>query len=117
MLFSCSEYEARNYGSVSPKMPAVLDIESHAGRFLRGVLFDTLTWYKNKHLYEQDNQTTKNGQILPHPGFQRSMMSKPGNVPDILKHEGFMAVVRKWHRKLGKVCRSTGNISCISQLV
>lgn len=110
MLFSCSEYEARNYGRISPKMSAVFNIESLAGRFLRGVLFDTLTWYKNKHIYEQDNQTTKNGQILSHPGFQRSMMSKPGNVPDILKHEGFMAVVRKWHRKLSKVCYSPGSI-------
>ncbi|KXN87957.1 THO complex subunit 2 [Leucoagaricus sp. SymC.cos] len=83
VLFSCSEYEARNYG-----------------RFLRGILTDTLAWFRDKHLYEQDNQTTKNGQVIHHPGFQRSLAK--GSTNDVLRHDGLMTIVRKWHRKLLK---------------
>lgn len=73
------------------------------GRFLRGILTDSYSWYKDKQLYEQDNQTIRNGQVVYHPGFQRSLANKPG-VQDVLKHDGLMTIVRKWHRKLGKVC-------------
>ncbi|KAJ3574543.1 hypothetical protein NP233_g1708 [Leucocoprinus birnbaumii] len=82
VLFSCSEYEARNYGKFRQKD------------------------YQDKNLYEQDNQTTKNGQIVPHPGFQRSfgnILNRSGNASDtMLKHEGIVTIVRKWHRKLAK---------------
>lgn len=99
VLFSCSEYEARNYGRPLVHLKEQ-DVYAPTGRFLRGIMTDLYSWFKDKQLYEQDNQINRNNQTLCHPGFKRNFTNKPN---DVLKHEALQTVVRKWHRKLGKV--------------
>jgi THO complex subunit 2 len=99
VLFSCSEYEARNYGKHNVYLKGQ-GLYTPVGRFLRGIMTDLYSWFKDKQLYEQDNQITQNNQTFCHPGFQRSFTNKPN---DVLKHERLQTVVRKWHRKLAKV--------------
>ncbi|KAJ7667690.1 transcription factor/nuclear export subunit protein 2-domain-containing protein [Mycena polygramma] len=95
VLFSCSEYEARNYG-----------------RFLRGVLADLAKWYGDQAQYNSDNQTATRGTVVYHPGFVQKWTSKPIDQSDQLEWgTAFRRVVRKWHAKLAKCfveCIGTG---------
>ncbi|KAM6495643.1 Transcription factor/nuclear export subunit protein 2 domain containing protein [Amanita muscaria] len=95
VLFSCSEYEARNYG-----------------RFLLGILTDLHKWNLDEQLYSQDNRTKVGGKTIHHPGFQRVWSyNNPVPVDNVLKWVAFQQILRKWHRKLGKCfieCIQTG---------
>ncbi|RDB20480.1 THO complex subunit 2 [Hypsizygus marmoreus] len=94
VLFSCSEYEAHNYG-----------------RFLLGVLSDLYKWHQDEQLYHADNRTTIRGKVVFHPGFQRTWTNKPVVESALLDFAGFRMILRKWHRKLAKCfaeCIQTG---------
>ncbi|KAJ7755620.1 transcription factor/nuclear export subunit protein 2-domain-containing protein [Mycena maculata] len=96
VLFSCSEYEARNYG-----------------RFLRGVLADLAKWHSDQTQYTTDSQTVNRGGVVYHPGFLQKWTSKPTTVQADQMEWGtaFRKVVRKWHRTLSKCfieCIKTG---------
>ncbi|KAF8165073.1 transcription factor/nuclear export subunit protein 2-domain-containing protein [Crassisporium funariophilum] len=93
VIFSCSEYEARNYG-----------------RFLLSILRELLNWHLDESAYIQDNRTKIGGKSVFHPGLQKSF-SNNVNPDNILKWNGFQQVLRKWHRKLAKSfidCIQTG---------
>ncbi|KAK7061446.1 THO complex subunit 2 [Favolaschia claudopus] len=94
ILFSCSEYEARNYG-----------------RFLRGVLSDLLKWHGDQALYKSDSQTVTRGTTVYHPGFVQKYASKTAENDQLEWQTTFRRVVRKWHVKLSKCfadCIATG---------
>ena len=103
VLFSCSEYEARNYGKIS-----IIVLFSYCnddqGRFLLGVLMDLHKWNLDEQLYLQDNRTKIVGKTVHHPGFQRVWSyNTPIPSDNVLKWVAFQQILRKWHRKLGKV--------------
>ncbi|PIL37228.1 hypothetical protein GSI_00921 [Ganoderma sinense ZZ0214-1] len=86
VIFSCSEYEARNYG-----------------RFLHGVLTDIQKWYQDEQLFVQENRTKSGGTVTLLPGLQLRWTPKQVVAQeDLIKWSDFRQVVRKWHRKLGK---------------
>ncbi|KAI0722891.1 transcription factor/nuclear export subunit protein 2-domain-containing protein [Earliella scabrosa] len=87
VVFSCSEYEAQNYG-----------------RFLLGILTDISKWYKDEHLYMQENRTKFGGNTVWLPGMQLRFSATRGTVAqeDLISWNDYKQVVRKWHRKLGK---------------
>ncbi|KAI0254213.1 transcription factor/nuclear export subunit protein 2-domain-containing protein [Lactifluus subvellereus] len=86
VVFSCSEYEAKNYG-----------------RFLLGILTDLYKWFSDEASYEQDNRTKIGGKIHYLPGFQQSWSPKfPVEKTSLLTWHNFQQVLRKWHRKLFK---------------
>ncbi|TFY55341.1 hypothetical protein EVG20_g9356 [Dentipellis fragilis] len=86
VVFSCSEYEARNYG-----------------RFLLGILTDLYKWYQDEQVYMQDNRVKASGKAVWLPGFQRQWSFKENIEPSaILSWSNFQQVVKKWHRKLFK---------------
>ena len=75
------------------------------GRFLLGILTDLYKWFSDEALYEQDNRTKAGGKIHYLPGFQQVWSSKfPVEKTSILAWHNFQQVLRKWHRKLFKVC-------------
>ncbi|KAF9569407.1 hypothetical protein CPC08DRAFT_182366 [Agrocybe pediades] len=82
VLFSCSEYEARNYG-----------------RFLLGILRDLLNWHMDESAFLQDNRTKVSGKVVPLPGMQKIYNKAPGNREHMTWQE-FQKIVRKWYRKL-----------------
>ncbi|KAG6882988.1 hypothetical protein C0995_013326 [Termitomyces sp. Mi166 len=55
VLFSCSEYEAHNYG-----------------RFLLGILADMFNWYSDEVAYMVDNHTKVGGKTVYNPHLQRT---------------------------------------------
>ncbi|TBU49613.1 transcription factor/nuclear export subunit protein 2-domain-containing protein [Dichomitus squalens] len=86
VIFSCSEYEARNYG-----------------RFLLGVLTDIQKWSQDEQLFTQENRTKSGGAVTLLPGLQRRWTSKSVIAQeDLIKWSDFKTVVKKWHRKLCK---------------
>ncbi|KAI9512728.1 transcription factor/nuclear export subunit protein 2-domain-containing protein [Russula earlei] len=86
VVFSCSEYEAKNYG-----------------RFLLGILTDLYKWFSDEALYEQDNRSKVGGKVHYLPGFQQSLSPKfPVEKTSLLAWHNFQQVLRKWHRKLFK---------------
>ncbi|OSD04328.1 hypothetical protein PYCCODRAFT_1444038 [Trametes coccinea BRFM310] len=97
VVFSCSEYEARNYG-----------------RFLLGILTDLSKWFHDEQLFLQENRTKSGGNTVWLPGLLRRWPLKPQPVikqEDLINWEELKQVVRKWHRKLGKSlteCIETG---------
>ncbi|KAI9063149.1 hypothetical protein FKP32DRAFT_1651303 [Trametes sanguinea] len=97
VVFSCSEYEARNYG-----------------RFLLGILTDLSKWFHDEQLFLQENRTKSGGNTVWLPGLLRRWPLKPQPVieqKDLINHEELRQVVKKWHRKLGKSlteCIETG---------
>ncbi|KAF8138151.1 hypothetical protein EV363DRAFT_1292738 [Boletus edulis] len=97
VIFSCSEYEAKNYG-----------------RFLLGVLTDLWKWVQDEQLFAQDNRAKIGGRTVFLPGFQPRWTNKDlvNIVPeDLLSWSGFKQILRKWHRKLGRSlcnCIETG---------
>ncbi|KAJ3723327.1 transcription factor/nuclear export subunit protein 2-domain-containing protein [Lentinula raphanica] len=90
ILFSCSEYEARNYG-----------------RFLLGVLSDLHKWHSEEQTYNQDNRSKVGGKTVLHTGFQ-SQYRYPMPSENALKWSVFQKIVRKWHKKI-----SLAFIECI----
>ncbi|KAJ3922736.1 transcription factor/nuclear export subunit protein 2-domain-containing protein [Lentinula edodes] len=90
ILFSCSEYEARNYG-----------------RFLLGVLSDLHKWHSEEQTYIQDNRSKIGGKAVLHTGFQ-SQYRLPMHPENHLKWNVFQKIVRKWHKKI-----SLAFIDCI----
>ncbi|KAG1857214.1 transcription factor/nuclear export subunit protein 2-domain-containing protein [Suillus tomentosus] len=88
VVFSCSEYEAKNYG-----------------RFLLGILTDLWKWAQDEQLFFIENRTKVGGKTILLPGFQHRWSSKDhaSIVPDdLLSWTGFKQILRKWHRKLGR---------------
>ncbi|KAJ7591413.1 transcription factor/nuclear export subunit protein 2-domain-containing protein [Mycena floridula] len=84
VLFSCSEYEARNYG-----------------RFLLGVLSDLQKWFQDEQLWITDNRSKVAGKTVIHPGFQkRFVANKVLSGSDVLTWSEFRRVTRKWHTTL-----------------
>ncbi|ESK93722.1 tho2 protein [Moniliophthora roreri MCA 2997] len=82
ILFSCSEYEARNYG-----------------RFLLGILTDLSKWHQDEQVYIQDNRSKVGGKTVLHAGLQLKYQL-PMPPENQLKWREFRTVVRKWHKKL-----------------
>ncbi|KAH9899792.1 transcription factor/nuclear export subunit protein 2-domain-containing protein [Cubamyces lactineus] len=97
VIFSCSEYEARNYG-----------------RFLLGILTDISKWFQDEQLFLQENRTKSGGNTVFLPGLQLRWPLTPKPViaqEDLITWADFKQVVRKWHRKLYKSlveCIETG---------
>lgn len=105
MTFSCSEYEARNYGwyhkSIEMRAP-VIDLV--LGRFLLGVLTDIAKWYQDEQLFTQENRTKSGGNTSFLPGLQLRWTPKTViSQEDLISWNDWRQVVRKWHRKLCKV--------------
>ncbi|KAK7060210.1 THO2 plays a role in transcriptional elongation [Paramarasmius palmivorus] len=82
ILFSCSEYEARNYG-----------------RFLLGILTDLSKWHQDEQAYIQDNRSKVGGKVVLHAGLQLKYQL-PMPPENQLKWKDFRTVLRKWHKKL-----------------
>ncbi|KAG1874783.1 transcription factor/nuclear export subunit protein 2-domain-containing protein [Suillus subalutaceus] len=88
VVFSCSEYEAKNYG-----------------RFLLGILTDLWKWAQDEQLFLMENRTKVGGKTILLPGFQHRWSNKDhGSIAseDLLSWTGFKQILRKWHRKLGR---------------
>ncbi|KAH7888047.1 transcription factor/nuclear export subunit protein 2-domain-containing protein [Phlebopus sp. FC_14] len=88
VVFSCSEYEAKNYG-----------------RFLLGILTDLWKWAQDEQLFIQDNRTKIGGKTVLLPGFQQRWTNKDhaSIAPeDLLSWTAFKQILRKWHRKLAR---------------
>ncbi|THH13890.1 hypothetical protein EW146_g6381 [Bondarzewia mesenterica] len=86
VVFSSSEYEAKNYG-----------------RFLLGVLTDLYKWYQDEQAYLQDNRVKVGGKATWLPGFQHQWSNKSVIEPSsVLSWNKFQQIVKKWHRKLFK---------------
>lgn len=104
IVFSCSEYEARNYGiSITflyppPTLTVVL------GRFLLGLLTDLLKWHQDEQQYLQDNRVKGSGKAAYLPGLQLRWTNKPTvAITDLAKWSEVQQFNRKCHRKLAKV--------------
>ncbi|KAI0832504.1 transcription factor/nuclear export subunit protein 2-domain-containing protein [Trametes gibbosa] len=86
VVFSCSEFEARNYG-----------------RFLLGILTDISKWFQDEQLFLQENRTKIGSSTVFLPGLQLRWTPKPVIAQeDLITWADFKQVVRKWHRKLNK---------------
>ncbi|KAG5519102.1 hypothetical protein PMAC_002189 [Pneumocystis sp. 'macacae'] len=88
LLFICTQQEAENFG-----------------RFLREILADLFSWYKDEAVYNKEAKGTKNL-----PGFQkrwssgfRDKFQEHINDDDMLQYEEFKRLMYKWHRKLNQV--------------
>ena len=108
VVFSCSEYEARNYGMCLyyPLCPYTLFMPFHncIGRFLVGILKDLWKWQQDEELYKQDNRTKSGGKTVLLPGMQMKWSNKITITPeDLLSWPALKTIMKKWHRKLGKV--------------
>lgn len=86
VIFSCTDYEARNYG-----------------RFLLGILSDLHKWHTDEQAYTQDNRVKAAGKTVYLPGLQRALTTKAPAPETILTWPNFQQVLRKWHRKIAKV--------------
>ncbi|KAL6309570.1 transcription factor/nuclear export subunit protein 2-domain-containing protein [Sparassis latifolia] len=95
VIFSCSEYEAKNYG-----------------RFLLGILTDVAKWYLDEQAFLQENRTKTGGKTTYLPGLQRRWTAKSAlTIEDIIPWLDYKQIVRKWHRKLLKA--SSCLLDCI----
>ncbi|KAH8106136.1 transcription factor/nuclear export subunit protein 2-domain-containing protein [Cristinia sonorae] len=95
VVFSCSEYEARNYG-----------------RFLLGILSDIWKWFQDESAYMHDNRSksSASGKVTYFPGFRQKLFASSG-IDGLLKWPDFQKVVRKWHGRIGSsliACIETG---------
>lgn len=102
-MFSCSEYEARNYGKLRFRTLSCSKAYSrHSGRFLRGILSDLHKWFKDERAYISENRVK--GKTTCLPGFQHAWSNKSViEQSDVLSWHNFQQIVRKWHKKLFKV--------------
>jgi hypothetical protein len=105
VVFSCSEYEARNYGMQCLLPPTrELTLHNHTGRFLVGILKDLWKWQQDEELYKQENRTKAGGKTVLLPGMQMKWSNKTVITPeDLLSWSALKTIMKKWHRKLGKV--------------
>ncbi|KAI0750889.1 transcription factor/nuclear export subunit protein 2-domain-containing protein [Daedaleopsis nitida] len=87
VVFSCSEYEAHNYG-----------------RFLLGVLTDVQKWYQDEQLFNQENRSKSGGTTILLPGLQMRFSATRGVLTqdDLVSWEAYKQIARKWHKRLGK---------------
>ncbi|VDB90065.1 unnamed protein product [Peniophora sp. CBMAI 1063] len=84
MTFSCSEYEARNYG-----------------RFLCTILKHLNVWYDDKNEYAKAQTRTVNGRIVAHlHGMSRTCKPTPADQSEHTPWTDFQKLVRKWHRNI-----------------
>ncbi|KAG4301413.1 hypothetical protein PCK1_002339 [Pneumocystis canis] len=88
LLFICTQQEAENFG-----------------RFLKEILTDFFSWYKDEMTYNKEVKGVKNL-----PGFQKRWSSgfhdkvqEHISDDDILQYEEFKRLMYKWHRKLNQV--------------
>ena len=87
MAFSCSEYEARNYG-----------------RFIYVILKHLNTWYDDKNEYAKGQTKTNNGRITSHlHGMSRTCKPTPTDQSEHTPWTDFQKLVRKWHRNISVV--------------
>lgn len=74
------------------------------GRFLVGILKDLWKWQQDEELYKQENRTKSGGKSVLLPGMQVKWSNKTIIAPeDLLQWTDLKTILRKWHRKLGKV--------------
>ncbi|KAH9938580.1 transcription factor/nuclear export subunit protein 2-domain-containing protein [Fomitopsis serialis] len=84
MVFSCSEYESRNYA-----------------RFLHAILSDAWKWWQDEALYHQENRTKSGGKTVLLPGMTRRQFTKAVLAEeDFLRWPDWRKLLRKWHHKL-----------------
>lgn len=87
MTFSCSEYEARNYG-----------------RFLCAILKTLNAWYDSQSDYDKAQAKWANGKATSHiHGMRRTYKALPPDQSDHTPWADFQKLVRKWHRNLSAV--------------
>ena len=103
VIFTCTEYEARNYGNCQFFHNTDTVLIQVLGRFLSAILTDLYKWHQDEQLFLSDNRT-KGAKVSLLPGFMLRFSNK--NVvttEDIIKWPEFRVVLKKWHRKLLKV--------------
>ncbi|KAL1714796.1 transcription factor/nuclear export subunit protein 2-domain-containing protein [Schizophyllum commune] len=92
ILFTCTEYEARNYG-----------------RFLRGVLTDLLAWHQDESQYLTDNRLKSNEKTWINPGMIKTWKadsSRHISVTDVVDWKTFRQFLSKWHKRIcAAICR------------
>ena len=104
IVFSCSEYEARNYGILIVFLHSSSMLTMVVGRFLLGLLTDLLKWHQDEQQYLQDNRVKSAGKAAYLPGLQLRWMNKPTvAISDLAKWSEVQQFNRKCHRKLAKV--------------
>jgi len=104
IVFSCSEYEARNYGILIVFLHSSSMLMTMVGRFLLGLLTDLLKWHQDEQQYLQDNRVKSAGKAAYLPGLQLRWMNKPTvAISDLAKWSEVQQFNRKCHRKLAKV--------------
>jgi THO complex subunit 2 len=106
IVFSCSEYESRNYGILIVFLRLSLMLMTTIGRFLLGLLTDLLKWHQDEQQYLQDNRVKGAGKAAYLPGLQLRWTNKPTvAIVDLAKWSEVQQFNRKCHRKLAKVPR------------
>jgi len=107
IVFSCSEYESRNYGAFVVFLRPSSVLTAMIGRFLLGLLTDLLKWHQDEQQYLQDNRVKGVGKAAYLPGLQLRWTNKPTvAISDLAKWSEVQQFNRKCHRKLAKVpCR------------
>ncbi|KAI0729395.1 transcription factor/nuclear export subunit protein 2-domain-containing protein [Fomitopsis betulina] len=84
MIFSCSEYEARNYA-----------------RFLHSILTDGLKWWQDEALFTQETHTKANGRLTVLPGSTRRKFTAASLAEhEVVPWSDWKRLMRKWHWKL-----------------
>lgn len=79
-------------------------LHNPTGRFLVGVLKDLWKWQQDEELYKQDNRTKSGGKTVLLPGMQMKWSNKSTiTSDDLLSWPTLKTIMKKWHRKLGKV--------------
>lgn len=79
-------------------------IGNFTGRFLVGILKDLWKWQQDEELYKQENRTKSGGKSVLLPGMQVKWSNKATiTQEDLLSWADLKTILRKWHRKLGKV--------------
>ena len=104
IVFSCSEYESRNYGILVVSFHSSSVLMVMTGRFLLGLLTDLLKWHQDEQQYLQDNRVKGVGKAAYLPGLQLRWTNKPTvAISDLAKWSEVQQFNRKCHRKLAKV--------------
>ena len=104
IVFSCSEYESRNYGILVVSFHSSSVLMALIGRFLLGLLTDLLKWHQDEQQYLQDNRVKGAGKAAYLPGLQLRWTNKPTvAISDLAKWSEVQQFNRKCHRKLAKV--------------
>ncbi|KAF6762809.1 transcription factor/nuclear export subunit protein 2-domain-containing protein [Ephemerocybe angulata] len=83
VVFTCTDYEARNYG-----------------RFLLGIMTDLHKWHTDERAYTQDNRVNVAGRMVHLPGLQRALTNASPSQVDILTWKSFQGFLKKTHKKI-----------------